>query len=119
MMSLTSGNNSQIIGVFDTLRKTIDLLAKNTTILIAAVTLLGVRLGVMGLSRIIHGAITGMKALYVAMNVAILKMKGMGAEAKVLSATMTTMWAKVTLGISLVIEAIVALDLRLQAWQKS
>ncbi|MDD2627199.1 MAG: hypothetical protein PHI87_06615, partial [Candidatus Methanomethylophilus sp.] len=109
LMSFTSGNNDKIIGVFDTLRKTIDLLAKNTTILIASVTLLGVRLGVMGLSRIIHGAITGMKALYVAMNVAILKMKGMGAEAKVLSATMTTMWAKVTLGISLVIEAIVAL----------
>jgi TP901 family phage tail tape measure protein len=109
LMSLTSGNNSQIIGVFDTLRETIDLLAKNITILIAAVTLLGVRLGVMGLSKIIHGAVTGMKALHVAMNVAILKMKGMGAEAKVLSATMTTMWAKVTLGVSLAIEAIVAL----------
>lgn len=109
LMSFTSGQNLTIIGVFDTLRKTIDLLAKNTTILIAAVTLLGVRLGVMGLSKIIQSAITGMKALYAAMNVAILRMKGMGAEAKVLSATMTNMWAKVTLGVSLAIEAIVAL----------
>lgn len=109
IMSFTSGNNDRIIGVFDTLRKTIDLLARNTTILVAAVTLLGVRLGVMGLSKIIHGAIIGIKALSVATKAAILRMKGMGAEAKVLSATMTTMWAKVTLGISLVIEAIIAL----------
>jgi TP901 family phage tail tape measure protein len=109
LMSLTSGNNSEIIGVFDTLRKTIDLLAKNITILIAAVTLLGVRLGVMGLSKIVHGAITGMKALHTATKVAILSMKGMGAQAKALSATMTATWAKVTLGISLVVEAIVAL----------
>lgn len=109
LMSFTSGHDDRIIGIFDTLRKTIDLLAKNMTILIAAVTLLGVRLGVMGLSKIVRGAITGIKALHTATKAAILSMKGMGAEAKTLSATMTATWAKVTLGISLVIEAIIAL----------